>query len=700
MPLINKIIGEKYKNSKLHNLFNKTLVRQAIIYIVFTVLLSIIVVSNIMSAKIVLKPGEIAVENIRATKEIVDEEATNRLKEEAMNEIEPVYEVNPAVSVKIKNQIKGIFKYIYDFKQEAEGDQALAIDYLKNNFEFKLTDNNYKTLLNEDIEVLKKLENYIVYDIINPFMALGIKEEELEYEKENISKVFNSLDDLPSDIKIIGQDIVHKTLKPNKFLDFETTQSKRQEASESIDPVIIKEGALIVSKGEKITQKTLDLVKKAGILRANDGTDIKLIAGGFLLVLIFQAIIIGYLFVLDKDILKNTKKITILAIIILGALIISKAIYNISPYLMPISAAAMLISILINPKLSVLINFIISILLGVITGNDINVVTMCIIGGTVGAIGVVYANQRHNIFLTGLLISLVNVISIITFGLIGDLGYTDIIKDSIYGIINGVFSAVLTIGSLPFWEGVFSVVTPLKLLELSNPNNPLLKKLLLEAPGTYHHSIIVGNLAENAAEAINCNPLVVRVGAYYHDIGKLKRPYFFKENQLGSDNPHDKINPSLSTLIITSHIKDGIELAQKYKIPNVIKDIIQEHHGDTLVAFFYHKAMNGENPDLVQEDSFRYSGPKPQSKEAALIMIADSVEAAVRSIQQPTKGKIEALVRQIIKSKLDDGQLDECDLTLKDLNIIANSFLNVLFGIFHERIEYPKLNLKELKGGN
>ncbi|WP_026893676.1 HD family phosphohydrolase [Clostridiisalibacter paucivorans] len=700
MPLINKIIGEKYKNSKLHNLFNKTLVRQAIIYIVFTVLLSIIVVSNIMSAKIVLKPGEIAVENIRATKEIVDEEATNRLKEEAMNEIEPVYEVNPAVSVKIKNQIKGLFKYIYDFKQEAEGDQALAIDYLKNNFEFKLTDNNYKTLLNEDIEVLKKLENYIVYDIINPFMALGIKEEELEYEKENISKVFNSLDDLPSDIKIIGQDIVHKTLKPNKFLDFETTQSKRQEASESIDPVIIKEGALIVSKGEKITQKTLDLVKKAGILRANDGTDIKLIAGGFLLVLIFQAIIIGYLFVLDKDILKNTKKITILAIIILGALIISKAIYNISPYLMPISAAAMLISILINPKLSVLINFIISILLGVITGNDINVVTMCIIGGTVGAIGVVYANQRHNIFLTGLLISLVNVISIITFGLIGDLGYTDIIKDSIYGIINGVFSAVLTIGSLPFWEGVFSVVTPLKLLELSNPNNPLLKKLLLEAPGTYHHSIIVGNLAENAAEAINCNPLVVRVGAYYHDIGKLKRPYFFKENQLGSDNPHDKINPSLSTLIITSHIKDGIELAQKYKIPNVIKDIIQEHHGDTLVAFFYHKAMNGENPDLVQEDSFRYSGPKPQSKEAALIMIADSVEAAVRSIQQPTKGKIEALVRQIIKSKLDDGQLDECDLTLKDLNIIANSFLNVLFGIFHERIEYPKLNLKELKGGN
>ena len=233
---------------------------------------------------------------------------------------------------------------------------------------------------------------------------------------------------------------------------------------------------------------------------------------------------------------------------------------------------------------------------------------------------------------------------------------------------------------------------------MSNPNQPLLKRLLLEAPGTYHHSIIVGNLSEAAAEAIKANPLIARVGAYYHDVGKLKRPYLFKENQMGGENPHDKLNPNLSTLIITNHVKHGMELGKKYKVPGIIKDIIKQHHGTTLVAFFYHKALNGENPELVQEKSFRYEGPKPQSKEAAIIMIADSVEAAVRSMVEPSKGKIEGLVRKIIQDKLKDGQLDECDLTLKELNTIANSFLNVLTGIFHERIEYPNLDIKELKG--
>jgi len=228
-------------------------------------------------------------------------------------------------------------------------------------------------------------------------------------------------------------------------------------------------------------------------------------------------------------------------------------------------------------------------------------------------------------------------------------------------------------------------------LELSNPNQPLLKKLLLEAPGTYHHSILVGNLAEVAAEEVGANPILARVASQYHDIGKIKRPYFFKENQLGNDNPHNKITPNLSTLIITSHVKDGVELAKQYKLPKVITDVIEQHHGTTLVKYFYLTLKNSsENPDEINEEDFKYPGPIPTSKEAAIIMLADSVEAAVRSINEPNQDKIQKMVNNIVKSRLDEGQLDNSDLTLMDINKIKKSFLKVFTGIYHKRIEYPE----------
>lgn len=212
----------------------------------------------------------------------------------------------------------------------------------------------------------------------------------------------------------------------------------------------------------------------------------------------------------------------------------------------------------------------------------------------------------------------------------------------------------------------------------------------MEAPGTYHHSMLVANLAEMAAEEIDANPVIARVGAYFHDVGKLKRPFFFGENQIGKENPHDKINPNLSTLIIISHVKDGVELAKEYNLPDVIKDIIQQHHGTTLVKYFYYiMKNNAENPDEIKEEDFKYQGPIPSSKEAGIIMLADSVEAAVRSINDPTKGKIEEMVNNIIKDKLHSGQLDNCDLTLKDLEKIRKCFLKALYGIYHQRVEYP-----------
>ena len=289
-----------------------------------------------------------------------------------------------------------------------------------------------------------------------------------------------------------------------------------------------------------------------------------------------------------------------------------------------------------------------------------------------------------------------NILVMMAFGLLQ--GDSNIMLHSYLGLLNGLICSISAIGLLPYFESVFGITSAIRLLELTNPNHPLLRRLLMETPGTYHHSIMVGNLAEAAADAVGADGLLARVGATFHDIGKVKRPIFFVENQLGADNPHDKIAPSLSTLIITAHVKDGLELAKEHKLPPVITSFITEHHGTDLVKYFYHRALE-TNEGTVKESDFRYPGPKPQTKETAIVSLADAVEAAVRSLSKPTPGKIEGLVRKIIRDRLDDGQLDESDLTFKDLNKIADAFSKVLIGIFHGRVEYPeKITREEIEG--
>ncbi|WP_425446106.1 HD family phosphohydrolase [Dethiothermospora halolimnae] len=687
---------DKVKNNFIISFFKKTIVKQIILAVLFTSILFFILINDITPEKILVELGELAPRDIVATKQIIDDEETERLKQEAMNSIEPRHKVDLSIQVKMKNQVNSFFKLLEGLNNNEDKKLKEKLRILSSDSSIKLSENQYIDFLKLDKETLSMLQSNI-NDIIYQIMSTGIKAEELEYEKEKVEKIFSKLDSLDKKEMELGSTIVNTLLRPNRFLDVLNTQQLKQQAAERINPIVIEKGQTIVRKGEKIDQRAIRLIKKTGLYKENEGIEYKVIIGTLLIVIMLECLIIAYLYFFEKQVL-NGKKLFILAIIILSVVAISKGIYGISVYLVPLSAATMLISIIIDPKLAILVNFILAIIIGFITGNDINIIIMMLVGGTVGALGVIKTQQRYNIFITGLIVSLTHVITIVSFGLIRDFDFQYILSKSLYGILNGIFSSILAVGSLPLWESLFGIVTPLKLLELSNPNHPLLKKLLLETPGTYHHSIVVGNLSEAAADAVEANSLVARIGSYYHDIGKLKRPYFFKENQLNKENPHDKINPSLSTLIITNHVKDGVEYAKQYKLPLVIRDIIQQHHGETLVAYFYHKALNGENSELVQEESFRYEGPKPQTKEAAIIMLADSVEAATRSMQDPTKGKIEGLVRKIIKGKLDDGQLDECGLTLKELNIIANSFLNVLFGIFHERIEYPTLDLKELKG--
>lgn len=389
----------------------------------------------------------------------------------------------------------------------------------------------------------------------------------------------------------------------------------------------------------------------------------------------------------------NNNEFFLISITLLFAAIITMGSNIISGYLIPFGFLAMILSMIFEPVLALSISLPFSGVILCITNFNQDKLLMYIISCLTVVLLAKTVAVRNNLIFNGLLTGIINSLIILSLSIINKQNILPIVLNCGMTLVGSILTSILVIGILPILEHFFEIITNLKLLELSNPNEPLLKKMLFEAPGTYHHSIIVGNLAEAAAETIGANSMLARVGAYYHDIGKIKRPYFFKENQMSNDNPHDKITPKLSTIIIISHIKDGIELAEKYKIPKYIKAIIEEHHGTSLVKYFYNIALNdSENTDDIDELYYRYAGPNPLTKESGIVMLADSVEASVRSLINPTVTDIQNMVNKIFKDKIDDGQLNSCKLTMKDLYDIKLTFIRVLEGVFHSRIEYPDLN--------
>ena len=659
--------------------------------------------------------GQKAPADIYSPKDIEDRWTTDKLKEKASESVELIYSFEPAVHVEVKNDIQDFFNLLYQIRegdlrdtQDGLEEDGKLLDQEEMTYEEKeqildeenhlnLNKDHLKTALTAPLDKLNYLETYI-YEIVAQNMNKGIKVEDLQGEKSNIKEYIVKLEDFDDNLKELAISVIYATIRPNMFFDIDATERLRNDAIESVERVMIKKGDNILKEGDIVTSDKLELLRELSILTDVNKIDFIFYLGIFSTSLLVEILLVAYMYVFNREILGEVDKLVMVYLIIMGTLVIAKALSMISIYLMPVAASAMLLAMLIEPRFAVLVNICISILTSIITGNDITFIVMAIMGGTAGVFTIVNMQQRSAIFVSGLMVSFFNIIAIIGLGFINSSEVVKVLIFGFYGLVNGLICSILTLGTLPLWESIFGIVTPLKLVELFNPNQVLLKKLLIEAPGTYHHSIIVGNLSEAAADAVGGNPLLARVGAFYHDIGKIKRPYFFKENQLTSENPHEKLAPSLSSLIITGHVKDGMELARKYKLPRAVRDFIEQHHGDTLVAYFYHKAKTAENGENVEEHSFRYMGPKPQTKETAIVMLADSVEAAVRSLSSPSKDKIEKLIYKIVEDKLQDGQLDECDLTLKELEIIKKSFVKVMLGIFHERIEYPEIDSKELRG--
>ena len=396
------------------------------------------------------------------------------------------------------------------------------------------------------------------------------------------------------------------------------------------------------------------------------------------------------------------KYLALLAILLLVTALIGRIVIllpQIPDVFVPIAFLSIFLSLFFNLFISSFVLSVLSILFVLVSGR-FELLPVLFSGGMIGAYGASVIHHRTDITRIGLWVGLTNLASVIGIGLIGNFSLQKIAVWGLWGIGSGIFSSILITVSLPYFETYFGITTDIRLLELTDLNHPLLRRLAIEAPGTYHHSILVATLAAAAAEAVGANPLLARVGAYYHDIGKITRPHFFFENvriEGEGDNSHLRVNPNLSSKIILSHVKDGLELARIYRLPKVVVDIIAEHHGTSLIAYFYRKALlEKRGKGSVEESSFRYPGPKPRSKESAIVMLADSVEADSRFSSGKSHKGIESQIKRVINNKLKDNQLDETDLTLRDLNRIAKAFTRVMAGLSHTRGRYPE---EMLKGG-
>lgn len=645
------------------------------------------VYSGMTPPKFDLKAGDVAPQDIKAPKDIVDNIATQKKINEAINAVNPKYDYNENVAQESYIKLIDFFNKLRNVRKSSVTEQE-KLNTFKSITPIKLDDNVIKMLIKIDDNTLLSVESQAV-STEKAIMARQITDDALPAVLNDAKGIIDN-SEVSSELKPVVQAITSSVIVPNMIYNAQETNIAKKEAVEKVQPVIYKKGQNIVIGGEVVTQEQIEVLKALGLLKGSNKIDFAMMIGLFILLALLLFLSVYYIIRLDKKITAKKVYIELLCLSGIFYLILITAFRNFNPLIIPSATLPMYIAVLIDPYVAIMINVFYSIIGGMMVNFNQTFILMSLLGGLIGAIKISHAKQRIDFLKTGIYVSSVNLITIIGIGFINSNNIKPVLESSLWGIVNGAFSTILAIGTLPFWEAVFDILTPLKLLELANHNNPLLKKLLMDAPGTYHHSIIVANIAEAASDAIGANSLLVRVGAYYHDIGKVKRPYFFKENQISDENLHDKISPDLSTLVITSHVKDGVELAKKYKLPEAVIDLIRQHHGTSLVKYFYNKALKTEN-EICEKDMFRYPGPKPASKEAAILMLSDSIEASVRSLAEPTDESIENMISKIIEDRLKDGQLDDSDLTLRDIKVLKNSFFTSLNGIFHHRIEYPDI---------
>lgn len=663
-----------------------------------------------------VKPGEVSRSTITATKDVMDQVSYEAACKAARDSVSAIYRIDDEKRVSVINAVTDDFAKVEDARAQAIAQRndwlkenpgstaeqhqfsSAFINMLIGNLNISCSAEEMLVIINTNQQDIESVAAFIKRRI-NNIMASGLSEEELIGERNAIAAALNNeYSTVSAKIKTVAERILEKELVANYSLDETATDEAKLAAAAEVSQgsYLYKQGQTIVRSGDIVTQAHIAMLEELGMLE-NDNVDIKLYLGVALLTLTVLLILGFYIAVYEPKMIQTPKKVLMLAILTVLSVLYSALIYPYQPGLAQIAICTVLVAVLLKPRVALVSNMALSVLLGVMAtsgeaaqSQGVSTLIVSLIAGTAAVYLCKKPMHRMRIMLSGLVIGVTGGLTSVFIGLVFSSEIKTVLLSALWPVLAGVISAVLCVGTLPVWEAVFDVLTPTKLLEITNPNQPLLRRLAIEAPGTHHHSIVVANLAESGAQAIGADIMLTRAGAYYHDVGKLAAPEAYTENQDEKlKSFHSMLLPAESAAIIRMHPTEGYELAQKYKLPKEICNIILEHHGTTLVGYFYAKAL--EMFDDVNRADFMYPGPKPRSKEAAIIMLADSAEAAVRSLPDKSPECVREKINQILNDRISDGQFDECDISMLELRKLAAEFTQALSGVHHSRIEYPDL---------
>ena len=685
--------------SKLKDFFTSSQSVKILSFVGFTVLMTTVISSQNFFFQNIIENG-ISKRDIIAQKTLIVEDVkrTELRRKEVAQKVEPI--MAPAEDEFIKNNLQTLQTSVMQIRRKDVGDDIKKEEL---GILFDLSDNSQRSFI---INFLLKADDNILHEVFDKssvtlanILQAGITEK--DYEKDNIdSIIFNNMVSNVSKRQVsVIKALLEQVIVPNLVVDEFATEIARKNAQNAVKPyeVVFQKGDKILFKGEgPVSRLKRDALRQAGynVYELNW----KGLLAIYFIVFVGTSLFLGYMKFFEKDYLEPRSLSLIAFLTILLAFIGVVLPTGFSPYVLPIPAFLILASIFTKPRIALIVSILLLSVMSVGYQYSLQyVVALTLLSMfSIVVISQIRYAERVDIIKTGFNIGLAGLVIVLAIYILEkcliEVDSVLIVKDCTFILLNGIISAVVATGLLPLFESTFKIITPYGLAELGDHNQKLLKRLQMDAPGTYHHSLMVSNLCEAAAEAIGADPILARVGALYHDIGKLKRPLFFVENQsyFMIENPHNKFTPRISKMIITAHPKDGIEIAKEYRLPQVIQNFILQHHGEGLASYFYNQAVKEEGLENVKEEQFRYTGPKPNTKETAILMIADAVESAVRSLKNPTPEEIEAMVDKIIVERLNDGQLSDSPLTLKDIKIIASTFSRILRGMQHNRIKYQE----------
>lgn len=726
--------------------------------------------SNLTEEHYAYDLGDVANENIKSPAEFLvkDDKATENKRQQVSEETLTIYDYNDRLVKNINQRLTRSFAMGRSAFEETRPanieSEASTLPYGKEKFEkllgISVSQGAFAILEREKFS--REIEA-LIREILTEVLANGVvaNKEMLLRERdkggiilrtvgsgdekiETNLRHFYGQDQAQAMVRIIGEpllknmdytvknlivDFSQRLLSPNVTRNTSLTEEMKRKAQEDISPVLykIKKGEMILREGERVT--ALDLLElealKSRVKEENHVANA--IGAGIIGAIVFLVVYLRISESKRRGALANNKTLLFFATMLCLSFIAARLAFNMAEVVtavagssnltmealfmaVPLATSAMIVCLFMDIELTASFALILALCTGAIFENRFEIFVYAILNMTMAAYWMQHCRERKVFIKAGVKLGLFNILVATALNLyMGEYAPMNMAMDGGLAFLGGIAAGILTAGLAPIIEMVFDYTTDIKLLELSNLDQPLLRRLMLEAPGTYHHSLVVGAMVEAAASDVGANPLLARVCGYYHDIGKIKKPLYFIENQRGAKNKHDKLAPSMSSLILMSHVKDGIEIARRHRLGQPIVDAIQQHHGTRLIVYFYEKAkrqlkeeggkQSGREKEINVAD-FRYPGPRPQTREAGLVMLADEVEAAARTMESPTPSRIQGLVQDLINKTFSDGQLNDCELTLKDLNHIARNFNTILFGIYHHRIEYPGTNNGKSKNGS